>query len=331
MPECPPSSSSDADLAQALQRRAQAMGTQIGRRIIGQAQSIEHILVTLFAGGHALFVGVPGLAKTLLVQTVAEAMGLSFKRIQFTPDLMPSDITGTRIIEEEGGKRSFRFRPGPVFANLVLADEINRTPPKTQAALLESMQEGAVTSDGERYRLGPPFHVFATQNPLEQEGTYPLPEAQLDRFMMMLKVDYPSFDEELQVVRQTPGASDVRIEPQLTLEQLLQFQGLVRRVPLAEAQLAQAVRWVRATRPASPEAPPLVREALSFGAGPRAAQALVMAARARALIMGRYAVDHSDLVALVHPVLRHRLLLNYTAEAEGQNVEAIIDAVLAHC
>jgi MoxR-like ATPase len=307
------------------------MGAQIGRRIIGQAQSIEHILVTLFAGGHALFVGVPGLAKTLLVQTVADAMGLTFRRIQFTPDLMPSDITGTRIIEEENGKRSFRFRPGPVFANLVLADEINRTPPKTQAALLESMQEGAVTSDGERYRLGPPFHVFATQNPLEQEGTYPLPEAQLDRFMMMVRVDYPTFDEELQVVRQTPGAADVHIEPQMTLDELLAFQRLVRRVPLAEAQLAQAVRWVRATRPQSPEAPAGVRQALSFGAGPRAAQALVMAARARALIMGRYAVDHSDLTALVHPVLRHRLLLNYTAEAEGQNVEAIIDAVLAHC
>lgn len=331
MPDATSTSSNDAELARSLADKARAMGQQMGRRIIGQNQTIEHILVTLFAGGHALFVGVPGLAKTMLVQTVADVMGLSFRRIQFTPDLMPSDITGTRILEDHDGQRQFRFRRGPLFANLVLADEINRTPPKTQAALLESMQEGSVTSDGERFSIGPPFHVFATQNPLEQEGTYPLPEAQLDRFMMMVRVDYPTFDEELQVVRQTPHAQKVVIEPQLTLQELLQFQQLVLRVPLAEAQLAQAVRWVRATRPQSAEAPAVVKETLSLGAGPRAAQAWVMAARARALISGRYAVDHSDLTALAHPILRHRLLLNYSAEASGHSIEAIIDAVLGHC
>lgn len=323
------STSSDADQARELAQTAQRMGAHIGRRIVGQTPVIEQLLVTLFASGHAVFVGVPGLAKTLLVQTVAAAMGLSFSRIQFTPDLMPSDITGTRILEDRDGERRFRFRRGPLFANLVLADEINRTPPKTQAALLESMQEGCVTNDGESFALGPPFHVFATQNPLEQEGTYPLPEAQLDRFMMMVRVDYPSFDEELQVVRQTPGAQDIATTPQLTLGQLLQFQALVRRVPLAEAQLQQAVRWVRATRPQNPEAPSVVRQALSFGAGPRAAQAWVMAARARALISGRYAVDHSDLTALAYPILRHRLQLNYSAEAEGQTAESIIDAVMS--
>lgn len=319
----------DITAALALRQNALQLTQEIGRRVVGQSALIEHMLITLFAGGHALFVGVPGLAKTLVVRTLAQAMGLSFRRIQFTPDLMPSDITGTQMIEEVDGRRTYRFRPGPLFAQLVLADEINRTPPKTQAALLESMQEGSVTSDGQQHRLGPPFHVFATQNPLEQEGTYPLPEAQLDRFMFMLEVGYPTFDEELEVVRQTPQADSVTLTPQLSAGALMRHQALVRRVPLAESLLADAVRWVRRTRPQDNGSPALVKASLSYGAGPRAAQALVMAARARALMHGRFAVDQSDLLALVRPVLRHRLILNFHAEAEGTSVDAIIDAALA--
>jgi MoxR-like ATPase len=260
---------------------------------------------------------------------VAQAMGLTFNRIQFTPDLMPSDITGTQIIETHEGARSYRFRKGPVFAHLLLADEINRTPPKTQAALLESMQEGAVTSDGVAHKLGPPFHVLATQNPLEQEGTYPLPEAQLDRFMMMLQMDYPSYEEELEVVRRTPSAQNVVITPQMSVDDLLSHQRLVAKVPIAEAQLVRAVRMVRRTRPQDSEAPKVVREHITFGAGPRAAQALVTAAKARAVMQGRFAVDDADLNALAHPVLRHRLIVNFAGQAEGTQMTDVVDGVLA--
>jgi MoxR-like ATPase len=291
--------------------------SQVAQRIVGQDEIVEGILTAVLAGGHALLIGVPGLAKTLMVQTVAEALNLSFNRVQFTPDLMPSDITGTEIIEEDltTGKRAFRFVQGPVFANVVLADEINRTPPKTQAALLQAMQEHQVTAGGTTYHLPDPFFVLATQNPIEQEGTYPLPEAQLDRFMLELRVSYPSRSEEEAIVEQTTGAVRVRLEPVLDAESVLQMQALVRRIPVSKGLIRAAVALARLTRPANPEAPAFVKEYVDWGAGPRASQYLVLGAKARAAIAGRPMADLDDVKAVAPSVLRHRLVTNFAAEA----------------
>jgi len=303
---------------------------EIEKRIIGQRRVVDQLLVALFARGHTLFVGVPGLAKTLLISTLAETLNLSFQRIQFTPDLMPSDITGTEILEEDHttGRRVFRFIKGPVFANLVLADEINRTPPKTQAALLQSMQEYRVTAGGTTHELPLPFLVFATQNPIEQEGTYPLPEAQLDRFMFQVDVDYPSEAEEEEIVRQQTSDHRPEIHRVLSPQRIMQLQELVRRVPAADHVVKYAVALARATRPTAPNAPAFVREAISWGAGPRASQFLILGAKARAILDGRFAVAIDDVAALARPTLQHRLILNYRAEAEGQRPGEIVDRLL---
>jgi MoxR-like ATPase len=304
---------------------------EIEKRIIGQRKVIEQLLVALFARGHTLFVGVPGLAKTLLISTLAETLNLSFQRIQFTPDLMPADITGTEVLEEDHttGRRIFRFIRGPVFANLVLADEINRTPPKTQAALLQSMQEYRVTAGGTTHELPLPFLVFATQNPVEQEGTYPLPEAQLDRFMFQIDVDYPSEVEEEEIVRQQTSDHKPELSRVLSPQRIMQLQDLVRRVPVADHVVKFAVSLARATRPNSPNAPPFVREAISWGAGPRASQFLILGGKARAILDGRFAVSIDDVTALARPTLQHRLILNYRAEAEGIRAGDLVDRLLS--
>jgi MoxR-like ATPase len=288
---------------------------------------VEQLLAAVLAGGHALLVGVPGLAKTLLVRTVAEALDLRFARVQFTPDLMPSDITGTEVMEEDAatGRRAFRFLEGPVFGNVVLADEINRAPPKTQAALLQAMQEHAVTAGGSTHRLPEPFFVLATQNPIEQEGTYPLPEAQLDRFLVQLRVGYPSRDEEEEIVRATTGEAVGRVTPVLGAERLAALQRLVRRLPVGPTVVRYAVRLARSTRPDDPEASALVKKYVSWGAGPRASQALVLAAKARAAMDGRSTPDLDDVRAVALPVLRHRLVLGYQAEADGVGAEQLVD------
>jgi MoxR-like ATPase len=304
---------------------------EIEKRIIGQRKVVEQLLVALFARGHTLFVGVPGLAKTLLISTLAETLNLSFQRIQFTPDLMPADITGTEVLEEDHAtrRRAFRFIKGPVFANLVLADEINRTPPKTQAALLQSMQEYKVTAGGNTHDLPLPFLVFATQNPIEQEGTYPLPEAQLDRFMFQVDVEYPSEAEEEEIVRQQTSDHRPELVKVLSPQRILQLQELVRRVPAADHVVKYAVALARSTRPTSPNAPPFIREAVSWGAGPRASQFLILAAKARAILDGRFAVAIDDVAALARPTLQHRLILNYRAEAEGLRAGDLIDRLLS--
>lgn len=303
---------------------------QIGRRVIGQKDVIEHLLITLFAGGHGLFVGVPGLAKTLLINTLSEVLDLGFNRIQFTPDLMPSDITGTDIIRQDAqGNRDFQFVKGPIFCNILLADEINRTPPKTQAALLQAMQERHVTASGNTMPLSAPFHVFATQNPIEQEGTYPLPEAQLDRFMMMMRVNYPSAAEEAEVVRQTTSSHPQAVEKVLGPAQILKFQELVLRVPVADSLIQEAVSLVRKTRPSDDSTTATVKEYVSFGAGPRAAQHLILCAKARAILSGRPAVDSSDLRALAKPVMRHRIMTNFQAEANRISADDLIEGLLA--
>lgn len=303
---------------------------EVGNVIVGQSAVIEQLLIAVLSRGHCVLVGVPGLAKTLLVSTVANSLELSFKRIQFTPDLMPADITGTEIIQEDKvtRERLFVFMKGPVFANVVLADEINRTPPKTQAALLEAMQERRVTSGGTPYPLPDPFFVLATQNPIEQEGTYPLPEAQLDRFMFMIRVDYPSADEELAIVRATTGASERRAEPQLSAADLLELQGLVRRIPAGDHTLTYALSLARATRPGAAEAPDFVREFVSWGAGPRASQHLVIGAKARAALNGRNHATTEDVAAIAHPVLRHRIIPNFSAESEGLTSDTIVDRLI---
>ncbi len=320
----------DKDVAKAMAEKHRALRGEIKKRIVGQDQVIDELLVTLFSGGHALFVGVPGLAKTLLISTLAQALDLQFNRVQFTPDLMPSDVTGTDVLEEDHttGKRQFRFIRGPLFCNLLLADEINRTPPKTQAALLQAMQERRVTAGGNTYDLGRPFHVFATQNPIEQEGTYPLPEAQLDRFMLMIDVGYPSFEEELDIVESTTSTAAGEVNPVVTPAEIEAFSALVPKVPIAEAVLAYAVKLVRATRPAEPNAPDFIKNYLSFGAGPRAAQHIVLAAKARALLSGRAAVDVDDLRALARPVLQHRLIMNFRGEAERLSPAKIVAMLL---
>jgi MoxR-like ATPase len=312
-------------LADAARLRA-----QVRRRIVGQETVLEEVLICLLAGGHALLVGVPGLAKTLLVRTLAEALELEFRRVQFTPDLMPGDITGTEVIEEDRttGRRAARFIRGPVFTQVLLADEINRTPPKTQAALLEAMQEGRVTAGGEDLLLPRPFFVLATQNPVEQEGTYPLPEAQLDRFMLDIRLDYPSAAEEVEILRATTGAEDAPVERVLDAERVLTLQRWVREVPVADNVLEYAAALVRATRPADPAAPEPVRRWVRWGAGPRAGQALVLGAKAHALLAGRFHVSPADVRRLAAPVLRHRVLVSFHAEAEGVTPDRVVAEVL---
>jgi MoxR-like ATPase len=331
-PGAPPPAArgSDLDAVADIARAHQDIVAEIEKRIIGQRGVIEHLLTALFARGHCLFVGVPGLAKTLLISTLAETLNLSFSRIQFTPDLMPSDITGTDVLEEDHstGRRSFRFIRGPLFANLVLADEINRTPPKTQAALLQSMQEYRVTAGGRTFPLELPFLVFATQNPIEQEGTYPLPEAQLDRFMFQVDVGYPSEHEEEDIVRQQTSDYHATLRRVLSPERIQTLQQMVLRVPAADHVVKYAVALVRATRPAE-AAPDFVRQYVSWGAGPRASQYLVLAGKARAILDGRFAVAVEDIAALARPTLQHRLILNYKAEAEGVRQAELVERLLA--
>ena len=303
---------------------------EVGRRIVGQQDVVDEILMALVAGGHALLVGVPGLAKTLMVRSVAEAMRLQFRRVQFTPDLVPSDITGTEILEEDSatGARSFRFVPGPVFANVVLADEINRAPPRTQAALLEAMQEHSVTASGTTMRLPEPFFVLATQNPIEQEGTYPLPEAQLDRFLFDIRVGYPPEGEEVAMLRATTGTSGVALTPVLDAREAMDLQHAARELPAADEVLQYAASLARATRPDTPAASEMVRRYVRWGAGPRAGQALVLGAKARALLAGRLAVAPADIRRVALPVLRHRVLPNFAAEAEGITADRIVEDLL---
>ena len=317
----------DVELLDQLAAARRALADQIGRRIIGQHDIVDNLVAALLAGGHALLVGVPGLAKTLLVQTVAQALDLTFNRVQFTPDLMPSDITGTELLEEDHatGRRFFKFAKGPVFANVVLADEINRAPPKTQAALLQAMQEHAVTTAGQTHKLPEPFFVLATQNPIEQEGTYPLPEAQLDRFMLMLKVAYPSRDEEERIVAATTGDVEVTVSPVLGAQQLIDLQHLVRRLPAPPSVVSYAVKLARGTRPDSPEATERTRKYVSWGAGPRASQYLILGAKARAAMDGRGVPDLEDVNAMALPVLAHRVVVNFQAEAEGISAEQLIE------
>jgi MoxR-like ATPase len=304
---------------------------QVGQRIVGQQEVVDGVLTALLGGGHALLVGVPGLAKTLLIQTLSEALDLSFSRVQFTPDLMPGDITGTEIVEEDPatGKRLFRFVQGPVFAHVVLADEINRTPPKTQAALLQAMQEHQVTAAGKTYRLPDPFFVLATQNPIEQEGTYPLPEAQLDRFMLELRVSYPTKEDEERIVEQTTGAAHVHIRPVLDARTLHGLQDLVRRIPVSKGLIKSAVRLARMTRPADADAPALVKQYVEWGAGPRASQYLVLGAKARAALDGRPMADLDDVRSVALSVLRHRVVSNFAAEAADRTSEDLITELLS--
>jgi MoxR-like ATPase len=321
---------SDLKAVEQLKQARERILGELRKVIVGQDQVVEQLLTALFANGHVLLVGVPGLAKTLLVSSLARVLDLKFNRIQFTPDLMPSDITGTDILEEEHatGKRSFRFIQGPVFANIVLADEINRTPPKTQAALLQAMQEKEVTAGGQTFRLALPFFVLATQNPIELEGTYPLPEAQLDRFMVNVRVDYPGADEEERIVATTTSAYEARLERVLGAADILELQKLIRRVPVAEHVVRYAVRLARATR-GREGAPEFVRQWVSWGAGPRASQYLVLGAKTRAVLHGRYAPGIEDVKAIAPAVLRHRIVTNFTAEAEGVKPDRIIEDLLA--
>jgi MoxR-like ATPase len=323
-------SAEDIALADKMNAGKDQIISELGKLIIGQQEVIHQVLLTLFVGGNSLIVGVPGLAKTLIVRTLAEVLDLRFNRIQFTPDLMPSDITGTDIIQEDAttGRRQMVFSPGPIFANIVLADEINRTPPKTQAALLEAMQEHRVTIQGRTYVLDEPFYVFATQNPIELEGTYPLPEAQLDRFMFHIVIEHPPESEEFDVVRTTTAILDPHFQRPVTGADLVSFQKLVRRVPVAEPVMRYALALVRASRPPSPQAPDLVKKYVSFGASVRAAQYLILGAKAKALTEGRYHVSFDDIRALAHPVLRHRVLANFRAESEGISTDTLVDELL---
>ncbi len=324
-----PAPRSDLEAVKEVARARAEIVREIEKRIIGQRQVIDHLLTALFSRGHCLFVGVPGLAKTLLISTLAETLNLSFQRIQFTPDLMPSDITGTDVLEEDHatGRRNFRFIRGPIFANIILADEINRTPPKTQAALLQSMQEYRVSAGGQTYPLPLPFLVFATQNPIEQEGTYPLPEAQLDRFMFQVDVDYPSDAEEVEIVRQQTSPGRAELKRVLSPERILELQDLVLRVPAADHVLRYAVALARATRPGG-GAPAFINDFVSWGAGPRASQYLVLAGKARAILDGRFAVSTDDIRALAQPTLQHRLIVNYKGEAEGVTSPKLIGRLL---
>ena len=312
----------DKSALDALRSQHEALLAEVGKVIVGQDQVIREVTTAIFAGGHILLVGVPGLAKTLLVNTVAQALGLSFNRIQFTPDLMPSDIVGSEILDES---RQFKFVKGPLFSNIVLADEINRTPPKTQAALLEAMQERAVTAAGQRYPLPGPFFVLATQNPIEQEGTYPLPEAQLDRFMFNTWVDYPSFDEEVNVVKQTTSDAASNVSAVISGDEILAYQQVIRRMPVADNVVDYAVNLAASTRPGRDRATAEVNQYLSWGAGPRASQYLIVAAKVNAALNGKYSPDIEDVQAVATPILRHRIVRNYKAEADGVTVESLID------
>ena len=317
--------SSDVEGANALVEKYGRLRKEIGKVVVGQDEVVHNTLLSIFCQGHVLLVGVPGLAKTLLVNTIGKVLGLSFSRIQFTPDLMPSDIVGTEILDES---RQFRFVKGPVFANIILADEINRTPPKTQSALLEAMQEKCVTVSGTTYKLKEPFFVLATQNPIEQEGTYPLPEAQLDRFMFNLTLDYPSYEEEVQVVKNTTMGVEVYVEPVLTPEEIVYFQQLVRRVPVSDHVYEYAVALSAKTRPGTQAAHEWANRFLSWGAGPRASQYLIIGAKANALLSGKYSPDIEDVRKVAVPILRHRIIRNYAAEAEGVGIEDIINELM---
>ena len=308
-----------------LKKQFTSLKNEIAKVIVGQDQVVEELILSMFCKGHVLLVGVPGLAKTLLVKTISEALGLDFSRIQFTPDLMPSDIIGADILDEN---RNFKFIKGPIFSNVILADEINRTPPKTQAALLEAMQERSVTTGGKHYELDKPFFVLATQNPIEQEGTYPLPEAQLDRFMFNLKVDYPSFNEEVEIVKNTTSNLNNSVSQVLSSSEILKIQNLIRQIPVADNVVEYSVKLVSKTRPDCDFAPDDIKKYLSWGAGPRASQFLVLAAKCHAAINGKYSPDIEDVKAISYPVLRHRIVRNYKAEAEGMSVEKLINSLL---
>lgn len=312
---------SDVEAVNALKESYQKLTSEIGKVIIGQEDTVRLLLTAIFCQGHCLLVGVPGLAKTLLIQTIAEALDLDFNRIQFTPDLMPSDIVGSETLDNE---RNFKFVKGPIFANIILADEINRTPPKTQSALLEAMQEYAVTVSGKKYPLSRPFFVLATQNPIEQEGTYPLPEAQLDRFMFMVNLDYPSYRDEVEIVKNTTNATKYQVQKQVSGEEILAFQELVRKVPVADNVVEYAVKLVHKTRPNSELSDAVTNQYLEWGAGPRASQNLILAAKCNALINGKYSPDIEDVQAVALPILRHRIVRNFKAEAEGVSVGDII-------
>lgn len=320
----------DLEIVEQLKTAHNKILNEIGKVIIGQTKVIDELLIGLLSRGHCLLIGVPGLAKTLLISTVANVLNLKFNRIQFTPDLMPSDITGTEIIEDDmtTGRKSFKFVKGPVFANIILADEINRTPPKTQAALLQAMQEHEVTAAGETYRLEEPFFVLATQNPIEQEGTYPLPEAQLDRFMFNLWVDYPSADEEEQIVKSTTSAYLPDLDVILGKEEIMQLQDLVRRVPVSDNVVNYAVKFVRKTRPNYDGAPNYIQDWISWGAGPRASQYLILGAKTRCILQGRPTPEVEDIKAIAKPVLRHRLVTNFNAEADGVTTVDIIEKLI---
>ena len=324
------SEESDMQAVQKLNEAYQQIARELSKVIVGQTDVVEQLLIALFARGHCLLVGVPGLAKTLMIRTVADALSLEFNRIQFTPDLMPADITGTEVIHEDKatGERLFRFLPGPIFANIILADEINRTPPKTQAALLEAMQEHQVTVGGERHQLSEPFFVLATQNPIEQEGTYPLPEAQLDRFMFNVHVDYPTEDEELEIVKRTTTDIETRITATLDAERIAELSHIVRRVPIADHVARYALQLARRTRPHKDDAPDFIRESVMWGAGPRASQYLVLGAKARAVLQGRYHVSVDDIRHVALPVLRHRIKTNFNADAEGVTTDDIVKRLI---
>jgi MoxR-like ATPase len=328
MPEEP--DREDLETVEELKEAYNQIVGEVSKVIIGQKDIVDQLLIALLCGGHVLLVGVPGLAKTLLISTVARALNLSFNRIQFTPDLMPSDITGTEVIEEDHstGQKAFRFVKGPIFANIILADEINRTPPKTQAALLQAMQEHEVTTGGETFKLEEPFFVLATQNPIEQEGTYPLPEAQLDRFIFNLWIDYPSEEEEKQIVKATTGYQAHEVKSVLSPAQIIKLQQLIRKVPVSDHVIDYAVKLVRKTRPGTPGAPEDISRLISWGAGPRASQCLIMGAKARAILEGRYAASIDDVKFVAKPVLRHRMVTSFNAEAEGITVVDLIDKLL---
>ncbi len=331
-PSEPEISGSDKETIEELKAAYAAMREQLGQVIVGQHEVIEQLLISIFCRSHALLVGVPGLAKTLLVSTVADVLDLSFKRVQFTPDLMPADITGTEVLEEDHttGKRIFRFVHGPIFANMILADEINRTPPKTQASLLEAMQEHHVTIGDETYPLPDPFFVLATQNPIEQEGTFPLPEAQLDRFMFNIRVSYPTAEEEQDIIKRVSGTYRANIEKKLDAEKIVRLQKVVRRVPAADHVIAYASQLVRSSRPKEADAPDFVKEMVSWGAGPRAGIYLILGAKARAVLEGRYHATTEDVRAVALPVLRHRILTTFNAEAAGVTSDDIVNMLIDH-
>ena len=314
--------SSDKEALEALRSKYEELTSEIGKVIVGQEETIKNVLISIFSNGHCLLVGVPGLAKTLLVQTIADSLGLKFNRIQFTPDLMPSDIIGSEIL---GENREFKFVKGPLFSNIVLADEINRTPPKTQSALLEAMQERSVTAAGTNYKLDSPFFVLATQNPIEQEGTYPLPEAQLDRFMFNIWVDYPSFSEEVDIVKSTTGNKSVQLKSILNGEEITYFQNLIRKIPVNDNVIQYAVRLASKTRPSNENAPEMTKNFLSWGA--RASQYLIIGAKCHAVLAGKFSPDIEDVQAVALPILRHRIVRNYKAEAEGYTVEKIVKSL----